>query len=199
MDKKQLLEMTKALLIKAQKDGLKKDDMPHPANSPEDKAHDIVEEDESIKQALAILDTPEKQAKMFEHLRSLSDKESLRSPENQEAGKEMEKSAIEIVKGLLKKSQENPAEFEEMAKALMPAPATPPAAPKGTAKAPAAKMPKAPKMPKSPAAPAPQMMKEEKKEKKEEMEKCGPMKMSKEEIKEDLKKEWKPKFKKESK
>lgn len=69
-----------------------KDDMPHPANSPEDKAHDVKEEDESLKQALELLNTPEKRSKMLEHLRSLQDESDLRSPENQEVGQEsMEK------------------------------------------------------------------------------------------------------------
>lgn len=64
-----------------------KDDMPHEPNSPEDKAHDVVEEGEHIKHALAILDTPEKQKQMLEHLRSLVEQSDLRSPENEEAGK----------------------------------------------------------------------------------------------------------------
>jgi hypothetical protein len=67
---------------------LLKDDMPHPANSPEDKAHDVKEEDESLKQALELLNTPEKRSKMLEHLRSLQDESDLRSPENQEVGQE---------------------------------------------------------------------------------------------------------------
>jgi hypothetical protein len=71
---------------------LLKDDQPHPANSPEDKAHDVKEENESLKQALSLLDTPEKRSKMLEHLRSLQEEADLRSPENQEVGQEhMEK------------------------------------------------------------------------------------------------------------
>lgn len=65
-----------------------KDDMPHEPNSPEDKAHDIVEEGDSIQQALAILDTPEKQKQMFEHLRTLVEQSEHRSDENQEIGQE---------------------------------------------------------------------------------------------------------------
>lgn len=103
MDKKQVLELIKSALLTIKKDptsveavekNLSKDDMPHAPNTPEDKAHDVIEEDESIKQALAILDTPEKRAKMLEHLRSLSDESQQRSPENQDAGQELIEKAV---------------------------------------------------------------------------------------------------------
>jgi hypothetical protein len=90
--------------------------MPHSPNSPEDKAHDIVEEDESIKHALSILDTPEKQKKMFEHLRTLQDEAELRSPENEEAGKEeaMEKARIDEGKTSKQKVSARQKRNEEM-------------------------------------------------------------------------------------
>lgn len=335
MDKKQLTEMAKNLLEKAQKDpelfaNLTKDDMPHPANSPEDKAHDVKEEDESLQQALALLDTPEKRSAMLEHLRSLQEPEDMRSPENQAAGQDMdkseklkkwfgyegllpkddkdvnpkkkknqkikkdpnskpneaqkpveekkmdksEKSALEMAKELLKAAQENPEQFEEVKKNMAPAPA-----PKAPMAPPKMAMPKPPKMQAPGMAkeemekgqkksgemagsgyafgergvnkpkygnkagtseagdslrfanlnealgqkkeaqaeknkakshhketikdikrmPKPNLPKSEDAMAKEEMEKCGPAKMSKAEIKEDLKKEWKPKFKKECK
>lgn len=75
-----------------------KDDMPHEPNSPEDKAHDVVEEGEHIKHALAILDTPEKQKQMLEHLRSLIEESDLRSTENEEAGKAPKEKVEEIAK-----------------------------------------------------------------------------------------------------
>lgn len=62
-----------------------KDDMPHEAGSPEDSAHDVVEEHSSLQDELADL-TPEEQAEMLAHLRMLKDKRELRSPENQAVG-----------------------------------------------------------------------------------------------------------------
>ena len=66
-------------------DGMEKDDMPHEAGSPEDSAHDVVEEHSSLQEELADL-TPEEQSEMLTHLRMLKDKRQLRSPENQEVG-----------------------------------------------------------------------------------------------------------------
>lgn len=64
---------------------LAKDNMPHAPNSPQDKAHDVVEEHQPVKQALAPL-TPEQKSKMLTHLRTLKDKGALRSPANEAAG-----------------------------------------------------------------------------------------------------------------
>lgn len=65
---------------------VKKDDKPHAPNSPEDKAHDIVEEGLSIKQASKDLGKESQIKKMFNHLRS---KKAgwTRSPANREKGK----------------------------------------------------------------------------------------------------------------
>lgn len=85
------------IIVNSEKDrngnAIIKDDKPHPANSPEDKAHDIVEAGESVKDAAKALgNDAEKMKKMFEHLRQRQ-KEGMkweRSPENRKAG-EMEK------------------------------------------------------------------------------------------------------------
>lgn len=271
------MEKTKVLkdiltLLKAAKTSpeqfaqLIKDDMPHPANSPEDKAHDVAEEDESLKQALSLLDTPEKRAKMLEHLMTLSDESQHRSEENQEVGMEKEehdekeeseekedmekrcwdgykpvpgkkayskgscvkkdedkeseedskekeeskekkdmskseKSPLELAKELLKAAKEAPEQFAELTKSMAPA-AAPAPKPAASAK-PAMPKVKAPSMKVAGMAKEEDEEHDEKDEKKDDMEKkakdmskCGSMKMSKEEIKADLKKEWKPKFKK---
>ena len=163
---------------------MKKDDMPHSPNSPEDKAHDVAEHEHSLNHALKILDTPEKQKAMFDHLKTLHDPSQQRSETNEEAGETpseermehcMDKSEIiKMAKDLIKAAQD-PQKFEEMKKAMS---APPPAAP---ATHPAPKAPKvsapsaAPKMPK--LAPA----------------KVGAP-MTKDEIKADMASDWKPKF-----
>lgn len=93
-----LKSMPKPNLPKSEE--MSKDDMPHEPNSPEDKAHDIVEEGDSIQQALAILDTPEKQKQMFEHLRTLVEQSEHRSEENQEVGQESEEGMEKEEKGV---------------------------------------------------------------------------------------------------
>jgi hypothetical protein len=50
-------------------DDLNKDNQPHPANSPEDKAHDIVEEGESLSHALQTVETSDNMKRLLEHLR----------------------------------------------------------------------------------------------------------------------------------
>lgn len=69
------------------KQGVKKDDKPHPAGSPEDKAHDVVEEGQKVHQAVDKVKGPKD--KFFSHLRdSKDDPNWKRSPENQKAGKD---------------------------------------------------------------------------------------------------------------
>lgn len=69
---------------------VKKDDAPHEPGSPEDAAHDVVEEGSSLKDEIEQL-SPEERDDMLRHLRTLKDKRKHRSPENQEVGKaEME-------------------------------------------------------------------------------------------------------------
>lgn len=65
-----------------------KDDKPHPPGSPEDKAHDIVEEHESVKDAVQDLGSHPAIKKMFEHLRNRQSegKSWERSPANEAAG-----------------------------------------------------------------------------------------------------------------
>lgn len=182
MNKKNLLETAKELLKAAQDkpeqfQAIKKDDMPHAPNSPEDKAHDVSEDNDSIQHALKILDTPEKQKAMFEHLRTLIGADQQRSEANQQAGETadeqpvMEKSEIiKLAKSLIKAAQD-PKQFEEMKKSLTAAPAPKMAAPKMAApKQAVPAMPKAPKVGKP---------------------------MTKDEIKADMASDWKPKFRKE--
>jgi hypothetical protein len=76
---------------------MQKDDKPHAPGTPEDSAHDVVEEGADLKQKLSMLPWKEEKAKFFEHLRSLKDKSQLRSEKNREAG--MEDSEKEIKKG----------------------------------------------------------------------------------------------------
>ena len=80
----EIKQMPKPNLPKSE-DGMEKDDMPHEAGSPEDSAHDVVEEHSSLQEELADL-TPEEQSEMLTHLIMLKDKRQLRSPENQEVG-----------------------------------------------------------------------------------------------------------------
>lgn len=104
---------------------------------------------------------------------------------NKNKEESMNKSVLDMAKELLKAHKENPEAFEKMTKSMAaPAMAPKPAAPKAPpaqAKAPAMKVSAKPAAPKAP------VMKQEG---------CGPKMMSKEEIQSDMKKEWKPKFKK---
>ena len=68
----------------------KKDDQPHSPGSPEDSAHDVVELDHSIAEEMKDLSSEEKK-EMLAHLRTLKDKNKHRSPENREAGADMQK------------------------------------------------------------------------------------------------------------
>jgi hypothetical protein len=68
------------------KEEIAKDDKPHAKDSPEDKAHDTVEEKEPVSEALRVLNSIERQ-KMLQHLRTLKDKSKQRSSENQALGK----------------------------------------------------------------------------------------------------------------
>ena len=65
------------------KPGMSKDDKPHPTGSPEDKAHDVVEDKESVKEAMAGVHGGSKErSEMLSHLRTLDDPSKLRSPHN---------------------------------------------------------------------------------------------------------------------
>jgi len=159
---------------------LKKDDMAHAPNSPQDKAHDVAEHADTMNHAMKILDTPEKQKAMLDHLRTLHEPAQLRSPENAEAGqapqehKENPMDKAEIIKAakeLIELAKSEPAKFEEMTKAM--------AAP---APAPAMAKPAAPKM----QAPRPAMQAKP----------AGAARMTKEEIKADCAAPWEPKYRK---
>lgn len=89
----EIKQMPKPNLPKSE-DGMKKNDMPHKAGSPEDSAHDVVEEHSPLQDELADL-TPEEQAEMLAHLRMLKHKRELRSPENQAVGADEKSSAID--------------------------------------------------------------------------------------------------------
>lgn len=67
---------------------VKKDDKPHPAGSPQDKAHDVVEEGQSLRSALRqTRGGSAGRSKLLAHLRTLKDRSKLRSPENRAVGK----------------------------------------------------------------------------------------------------------------
>lgn len=88
----------KMQMDKIQKESMDKDDKPHQSGTPEDKAHDVAEEGESVKQALEGLKDKGADSKeeMLSHLRTLKDKSQLRSEKNKEAGKEShEKSELQ--------------------------------------------------------------------------------------------------------
>jgi hypothetical protein len=67
-----------------QKTPITKDDKPHPPNSPEDKAHDVAEDGENLKEALK--EIRGNGSEVLSHLRTLKDKSKHRSPENKKAG-----------------------------------------------------------------------------------------------------------------
>lgn len=62
-----------------------KDDKPHPKDSPEDLAHDVVEEGKDLKEALK--HAKDQKARLLAHLRTLKDKKQLRSEKNRQIGK----------------------------------------------------------------------------------------------------------------
>lgn len=66
------------------KRGMCKDDRPHPVGSPEERAHAVVEQGASLKDAIHDLKAQNgnKLKRFFEHLKTLKDKSQHRSPEN---------------------------------------------------------------------------------------------------------------------
>lgn len=66
---------------------VKKDDAPHSPGSPEDSAHDVVEEGASLEEEIKTLNKEERSA-MLQHLRTLKDKRNLRSKRNKEKGRD---------------------------------------------------------------------------------------------------------------
>lgn len=85
----ELSKRIKACMEKMQKESMDKDDKPHLPGTPEDKAHDVAEEGESVKEAIHDLKDKSTDSKeeMLTHLRSLEDKSQLRSSESRKAGK----------------------------------------------------------------------------------------------------------------
>ena len=121
-------------------------------------------------------------------LRNLMTLKQMPKPQLTKSEDSMNKSVLDIAKELLKAHKEDPKAFEQLTKGMAaPAMAPKPSAPKAPPAAPKTAAPKAPAMKAPAAAPKAPMMKEEN---------CGPKMMSKEEIQADIKKEWKPKFKK---
>lgn len=105
----ELSKRIKACMEKMQKESMDKDDKPHMPGTPEDKAHDVAEEGESVKEGLEGLKdkNPDSKEEMLSHLRSLKDKSQLRSPKNREVGKKPHEKAEEHEKGVHK-----PANFQ---------------------------------------------------------------------------------------
>lgn len=62
-----------------------KDDAPHAPGSPEDSAHDVVEEGASLESEIKDL-SPEERKDMLAHLRTLKDRRKQRSAENKKKG-----------------------------------------------------------------------------------------------------------------
>lgn len=115
--------ITDAMGIGNSEPPMTKDDKPHPPNSPEDKAHDVSEHSDTIGHAMKILDTPERQRAMLAHLRTLHDPSQARSEKNKEAGmsadekKTMSKAEmLKAAKGLLELAKAEPQKFEELTK-----------------------------------------------------------------------------------
>jgi hypothetical protein len=72
---------------------VKKDDAPHEPGSPEDSAHDVVEEGSSLKDEIESLSSEDRDD-MLRHLRSLKDKKKHRSEENRKAGEDTNKAEV---------------------------------------------------------------------------------------------------------
>jgi hypothetical protein len=92
---KSALESAKELLKQMQenpaaaeelKKAIYKDDKPHAPNTPQDKAHDVVETHEPLPQAMK--ENKGSQSKLLAYLRTLHNRSQLRSPENRAAGVE---------------------------------------------------------------------------------------------------------------
>lgn len=64
---------------------VKKDDAPHEPGSPEDSAHDVVEEGSPLEDEIKDL-SPDERKDMLAHLRTLKDKRKHRSEENKRKG-----------------------------------------------------------------------------------------------------------------
>jgi hypothetical protein len=72
---------------------IKKDDAPHHPESPEDSAHDVMEEGASLKDEIESL-SPEERDDMLAHLRTLKDKRKHRSEENRKIGEDVGKMEV---------------------------------------------------------------------------------------------------------
>jgi hypothetical protein len=72
---------------------VKKDDKPHHPNSPEDSAHDVVEEGSSLKEEIESL-SPKDKSDMLSHIRTLKDKNKHRSEQNAQAGQDVKKQEV---------------------------------------------------------------------------------------------------------
>lgn len=78
----------KAIKAKYKPQPLKKDNEPHPAGSPADSAHDTVEENSPLNQELKGLKSHSEKVSFFAHLKTLVGKKNLRSPKNEEIGRD---------------------------------------------------------------------------------------------------------------
>lgn len=88
------------------KTDMAKDDMTHSPNSPEDKAHDIVEEGQSVQDAAQDLGSLPEIQKMFNHLRNRKKDENWeRSPENRQAGMEKGEESTKDAKNISKEAE----------------------------------------------------------------------------------------------
>lgn len=84
---------TEKPILKMDDESVKKDDAPHAPESPEDSAHDVVEEGSSLKDELESLSSEER-AEMLRHLRTLKDKRKHRSEENRKIGEDANKAEV---------------------------------------------------------------------------------------------------------
>jgi hypothetical protein len=83
----------KAPYSKGSCEPVEKDDKPHAPSSPEDSAHDVVEEGSSLADEIKSLSSEDRDD-MLRHLRSLKDKKNMRSEENRQAGKDANKAEV---------------------------------------------------------------------------------------------------------
>lgn len=66
---------------------IQKDNRPHPPNSPEDLAHDVVEEGKNLRSAINRLNSAKAKSALLSHLRTLKNPKNLRSTQNRLYGK----------------------------------------------------------------------------------------------------------------
>ncbi len=95
-------QMPKQKMPEMQMSEMKKDDVAHPAGSPEERSHAVAEGQASLPEAIHSLPGSDAKKRFFDHLKTLKDKSKHRSPENVMKSEESSKRLVKALKSLKK-------------------------------------------------------------------------------------------------